>query len=87
MRAVRGSVQLLQGNCSRVNRLPGVGGDQNVATSSEAERLRQIAREVRAEADLSDPAEEEKAEAYERLAEAADGEHPVSANGIEADGD
>ena len=43
--------------------------------TSEAERLRQIARELRAEADLNDPAEVERAEAYERLAAAAE-DHP-----------
>ena len=40
---------------------------------TEAERLRRIARELAAEADTTDPAAQERVEAYERLAAAAEG--------------
>ena len=46
-----------------------------MAKSPEAERLRRIARELAAEADRTDPAAQERAEAYERLAEAAEYPH------------
>jgi hypothetical protein len=44
--------------------------------TSEAQRLWSIARELEAEADLTDPAEMERAEAYARLAEAAQSSEP-----------
>ena len=50
-------------------------GDRSV-TTSEAQRLRSIARELEAEADLTDPAAMEWAEAYARLAEAAESSEP-----------
>jgi hypothetical protein len=40
--------------------------------TSEAQRLWSIARELEAEADLTDPAAMERVEAYARLAEAAE---------------
>jgi len=43
-----------------------------MAKSPEAERLRRIARELKAEADRTDAAAQERAEAYERLAAAAE---------------
>ena len=45
-------------------------------TTSESQRLRSIARELEAEADLTDPAAMEWAEAYARLAEAAESSEP-----------
>ena len=45
-------------------------------TTSEAQRLRSIARELEAEADLTDPAAMEWAEAYARLAETAESSEP-----------
>jgi hypothetical protein len=44
--------------------------------TSEAQRLWSIARELEAEADLTDPAAMERAEAYARLAEAAESSAP-----------
>jgi hypothetical protein len=44
--------------------------------TSEAQRLWSIARELEAEADLTDPAAMERVEAYARLAEAAESSEP-----------
>jgi hypothetical protein len=44
--------------------------------TSEAQRLWSIARELEAEADLTDPAAMEQVEAYARLAEAAESSVP-----------
>jgi hypothetical protein len=54
-------------------------GDRSV-TTSEAQRLRSIARELEAEADLTDPAAMEWVEAYARLAEAAEFSEPDEAH-------
>jgi hypothetical protein len=49
----------------------------------ESQRLRSIARELEAEADLTDPAAMEWAEAYARLAEAAESSEQPDEQGHE----
>jgi hypothetical protein len=55
-------------------------------TTSEAQRLRSIARELAAEADLTDPAAMERAEAYARLAEAAEPDEKAHESGQQSSG-